>query len=62
MGLFDTSGLDRKKKRNFQTECSSDELTLGADFRAALVANCLRGALPPVDFRAVCFVRAMREE
>ena len=33
--------------------------TLGADLRAALVANCLRGALPPVDLRAVCFVRAI---
>ncbi|CAN0539815.1 unnamed protein product, partial [Laminaria digitata] len=31
----------------------------GADLRAALVASCLRGALPPVDLRAVCFVRAM---
>jgi len=31
----------------------------GAFFRAALVASCLRGALPPVDLRAVCFVRAM---
>ena len=31
----------------------------GADFRAALVANCFRGALPPVDLRAVCFVRAI---
>jgi hypothetical protein len=26
----------------------------GADLRAALVASCLRGALPPVDLRAVC--------
>ena len=34
----------------------------GADFRAAFVANCLRGALPPVDLRAVCFVRAMKIE
>ena len=25
----------------------------------ALVASCLRGALPPVDLRAVCLVRAM---
>lgn len=33
----------------------------GALFRAALVANCLRGALPPVDLRAVCFVRAIVE-
>ncbi len=31
----------------------------GADLRAALVASCLRGALPPVDLRAVCFVRAI---
>merc|ERR1719192_2281296 len=31
----------------------------GADFLAALVANCLRGALPPVDFLAVCLVRAI---
>ena len=30
----------------------------GADLRAALLANCLRGALPPVDLRAVCLVRA----
>ncbi len=31
----------------------------GADFRAAFVANCLRGAFPPVDLRAVCLVRAI---
>ena len=31
----------------------------GALLRAALVANCFLGALPPVDLRAVCFVRAM---
>jgi hypothetical protein len=31
----------------------------GAVFLAALVASCLRGALPPVDLRAVCFVQAM---
>ena len=31
----------------------------GADFRAALVANCFLGAFPPVDLRAVCLVRAM---
>jgi histone H3 len=30
--------------------------------RAALVASCLRGALPPVDLRAVCFVRAILHE
>ena len=27
--------------------------------RAALVASCFLGALPPVDLRAVCLVRAM---
>ncbi|KAF8080613.1 hypothetical protein N665_0932s0013 [Sinapis alba] len=31
----------------------------GADFLAALVASCFLGALPPVDFLAVCLVRAM---
>lgn len=31
----------------------------GADLRAALEASCLRGALPPVDLRAVCLVRAI---
>ena len=33
----------------------------GADFLAALVASCFLGALPPVDFLAVCLVRAMSE-
>ncbi|GBP89490.1 hypothetical protein EVAR_52540_1 [Eumeta japonica] len=28
---------------------------------AGFVASCLRGALPPVDLRAVCFVRAMTD-
>ena len=40
----------------------ADTLTppvVGADLRAALVASCLRGALPPVDLRAVCLVRAI---
>ena len=31
----------------------------GALFLAAFVASCFRGALPPVDLRAVCFVLAM---
>merc|ERR1719394_620399 len=31
----------------------------GADFLAALVASCFRGAFPPVDLRAVCLVRAI---
>merc|ERR1711994_1189990 len=31
----------------------------GADFLAAFVASCFLGAFPPVDFRAVCLVRAI---
>ena len=31
----------------------------GADLRAALVASCFLGALPPVLLRAVCLVRAI---
>ena len=31
----------------------------GADLRAAFVASCFLGALPPVDFLAVCFVLAI---
>ena len=34
----------------------------GALLRAALVASCLRGALPPVDLRAVCLVRAILKQ
>uniref|UniRef100_A0A9J8CHM0 Core Histone H2A/H2B/H3 domain-containing protein n=1 Tax=Cyprinus carpio carpio TaxID=630221 RepID=A0A9J8CHM0_CYPCA len=33
----------------------------GALFRAALVASCFLGALPPVDLRAVCLVLAIAE-
>lgn len=33
----------------------------GCDLRAAFVASCLRGALPPVLLRAVCFVRAISQ-
>jgi hypothetical protein len=36
------------------------KLTLTEVLRAAdLAASCLRGALPPVDLRAVCLVRAI---
>jgi len=37
----------------------SDAPLVGALFLAAFVANCFRGALPPVLLRAVCLVRAM---
>ncbi|KAJ7765395.1 hypothetical protein DFH07DRAFT_810467 [Mycena maculata] len=38
-----------------------EKRTLTAVLRAAedLAASCLRGALPPVDLRAVCLVRAI---
>ncbi len=32
---------------------------VGADMRAFCEARAFRGALPPVDLRAVCFVRAI---
>ena len=32
---------------------------LRAEDLADLAASCLRGALPPVDLRAVCLVRAI---
>ena len=31
----------------------------GTDLRVALVANCFLGALPSVDLRVVCLVRAL---
>lgn len=34
-------------------------LSTEQDLVQTLVASCLRGALPPVDLRAVCLVRAM---
>ncbi|KAF4373900.1 hypothetical protein F8388_007806 [Cannabis sativa] len=34
----------------------------GADFLAALVASCFLGAFPPVDFLAVCLVRAIENQ
>jgi hypothetical protein len=35
---------------------------VGVVVRFALDATCLRGALPPVDLRAVCLVRATVQE
>ena len=45
----------RKKSQKKQTNVPE----VGQARRAALVASCLRGALPPTDLRAVCFVRAI---
>ena len=54
MGLLDTSGSVCMLEM-----CRKGETYVGADFLAALEASCLRGALPPVDLRAVCLVRAI---
>jgi hypothetical protein len=35
------------------------ESMVGVDLRAALAPRDLRGVFPPVDLRAVCFVRAI---
>ena len=36
-----------------------DRPLLDLPFLAAFEADCLLGALPPVDFRALCFVRVI---
>jgi len=54
MGLLDTSGSIYKSEMY-----NKGRSYVGADFLAALEASCLRGALPPVDLRAVCLVRAI---
>jgi hypothetical protein len=40
---------------------SSEAAALSLKSKADCAANILRGALPPVDLRAVCFVRAILE-
>ena len=53
-GVTETKrGCQKKKEKRLVPPVA------GADLRAALVASCLRGALPPVDLRAVCLVRAI---
>jgi hypothetical protein len=56
MGLLDTSGTTDMSD---EWPSLSGDSYVGADFLAALEASCLRGALPPVDLRAVCLVRAI---
>ena len=53
--LYSTCYMELEKKINEPIH----EPAVGADLRAALVANCFLGAFPPVDFLAVCLVRAM---
>ena len=61
MGLLDTAGRGLCVAKGWQgahRRVEGGSLT-GAVLRAALAASCLRGALPPVDLRAVCLVRAI---
>jgi hypothetical protein len=60
MGLLDTSGSLETRV----SDCDHGDggggggwggKRTGADLRAAFEASCLRGALPPVDLRAVCY-------
>jgi hypothetical protein len=63
MGLLDaTGGLEQRVN-----DCDHDGegggggwggKRTGADLRAAFEASCLRGALPPVDLRAVCYTQS----
>ncbi|CAH3022891.1 unnamed protein product [Porites evermanni] len=45
--------------KTLEGQLADQQLVAGALLRAAFVASCFRGAFPPVDLRAVCFVRAM---
>lgn len=63
VGLLDCRARTRRgqirvKIGSVLTRMDSPPPAAGADLRAALVASCLRGALPPVDLRAVCLVLA----
>ena len=71
VGLLDTCEAKERRRRVSKSRpiringlriidhASHSPPVAGADLRAALVASCFRGAFPPVDFRAVCLVRAM---
>ena len=52
MGLLDATV--RNSLASSSDGVSKTNPAAGADLRAALAASCLRGALPPVDLRAVC--------
>ena len=54
-----SSEYTHRSSRVHQRNHKANSPVAGADLRAALVASCLRGALPPVDLRAVCLVRAI---
>ena len=58
-GLLVLADLTKRDGTGAVTVGLLDAAGGGADLRAALVASCLRGALPPVDLRAVCLVRAI---
>ena len=58
-GLLVTTDLTKSHSTGTVTMGFLTPPVAGADFLAALVANCFRGAFPPVDLRAVCLVRAI---
>jgi hypothetical protein len=59
MRLLDASGSVVQASDTYSCSKKCEDAYVGADFLAALEASCLRGALPPVDLRAVCLVRAI---
>ena len=56
-GTYESHGVRQFLDGSDAASCNLQ--TGGAALRAAFVASCFRGALPPVDLRAVCFTRAM---
>jgi hypothetical protein len=61
MGLLHTTSCGLSTRVS-SSQCLATIEKLTAVLRAAdLAASCLRGALPPVDLRAVCLVRAMND-
>ena len=62
VGLLHAAGCgldERKCQRQCKWEREGKRRTAAVLRAWDLAASCLRGALPPVDLRAVCFVRAI---
>lgn len=61
MGFLDTTSgsLRRVSISDKEWPRACERRTAAVLLRETLEASCLRGALPPVDLRAVCLVRAM---
>lgn len=59
MGFLDATSRLRYESASNRVMASQELLTVVLRAAEDLAASCLRGALPPVDLRAVCFVRAI---